>query len=418
MVIKIRKNIVGFIAIYIAFILPYIEINAIRNKFEYAKGNIYIPSVFPIMLIIYLITFFINRINKNHKKAKIYYIKKTVHIFRIYSFYLLFILIISFSHISSYVQLMEFVLPFLYAKEMVIFILSYGFDIKTISKHGIICFITFQLIFLLVNIKLYGFSFNGNSESRIISVGGGPVILGYTIALVTILWICFKEKETKFWHIIIFLSAIILSIATGSRGSMWPLFAVLFFYFASKKGHICPIKLIILFFLGTIIILSFDFSDLIPRFYDITDNSRLITVTKGFEAYKHYNLIQMLFGKGIGNFFPIQSWNVNESLFTNYNQWNFEGITLLVQPHNAYIYTLLESGVIGIIFFISILDSLLKKGLFQMKKIEFKMFAIVVIFIFFIESTVYVAVGSASLWWIVIMFYSIGVSEEHNPKLR
>lgn len=412
MVIRVNKNLFGIFLIYLAFTLPYIEVNAIRNIFEYAKGGIYISAVFPIMVVIYIFSFLINRIHGNHKKEKVLQINKASRVFVILSFYLTLVLIVTISPISSYIQLVEFVLPFLYAKEMTILILSYGFDTKTIVKHGTICFICIQLIFLIVNIKSYGFSFNGDAESRIISVGGGPVILGYTVALVTILWLCFRDESFKIWHIIIFVSSVVLSIATGSRGSMWPLFAVLFFYFASKKGHISPIKLLFIFLFGTIIVLSFDLSNLIPRFYDIKDGSRVTTVLKGFEAFKHFNFIEMIFGKGIGNFFPIQEWNVDKSIFYNYNQFYFEGITLLVQPHNSYIYTLLEGGIIGLCFFVLVLKKILKKGLCHGKRIEYKMFAVVVIFLFFIESTVYVAAGSASLWWVIIMIFTTGISNE------
>lgn len=414
MKIKASRLTFGKVVSMMAFLLPYIEISAIRELFAYSNDDIFIPAVFPIMLVLYIL-FKIRNILKHANFSAFYYARRCELFFYLLSFFYLFVLIFKWAPFSSYVQLIEFALPFFYAKEVIKYLLSVDINHKTIVRYGVICFVVTQMFFFFINIRYYGFSFSGNAESRLLSVGGGPVILGYTVALAVALWLVFQNRNEKALNITVIVLMMVISLSTGSRGSMWPLLVVLFFFFASRKGHISSWKLFVVFSVISIVYFFFDLSLIFPRLFDFTEGGRISTITNNLKAFGTFDFVEALFGKGIGCFFPIQRWNTSTNYlsFYNYNHFLYEGIAVLVQPHNSFIFTLMEGGLVGLVIYVTVIINTLKSAI-KTASIERRLFVIVTVVVLMIESTFYTSMGSASLWWIILLLYCTQKNENNG----
>ena len=282
-----------------------------------------------------------------------------------------------------------------------------GITNQEIVKYAVPFFTITQIFFVIINVFVYGFSFDGNSENRILSVGGGPVILGYTVVLIMACWLIFKKDMKPIWNILVIIGCLIVAFATGSRGSMWPSILLIIVYMTYKNGKIAPIRSIIILILGIFIFLFVDLSSIFPRLFLFDEGGRISTVTSNFEAFKMYNPFEVIFGKGIGNFYPYQQWNLDSlsNMFFDYNHFSYKGVSLLVQPHNSFVYAFMEMGIIGgLLYIITIKTSLSLKLFVGGKwKFEYIVFVVFLMLVLFIESTFFIATGAASLWWFIIM---------------
>ena len=143
--------------------------------------------------------------------------------------------------------------------------------------------------------------------------------------------------------------------------------------------------------------------------FDYSDGGRISSVINNLKVFSKFSVVEMLFGKGLGEFFPYQLWMTNREAFSGYNTFYYEGQRLLVQPHNTLVYVLMESGLIGLTVFGVLFYRMMKPkstGTGVQRRIEFALFLIAVLMVFFFESTAFVAPGSASLWWFVVLLFS------------
>lgn len=406
--IMITRRHLSIIWIWVATILPYVEIAAVREMFEIKTRYMTIPAVEVIMLLLWIWLFGGNRLHGYQKE------RETKHYFRkvdLLMFFLIFMAAYTVfaydSKLSSYIQLGLFVLPYLFAKEVMIRSKGIGLTNQEIVKYAFPFFAITQIIFVIINVVEYGFSFDGNSESRILSVGGGPVILGYTVVLILSCWFIFRKDMNRIWNIMVIAGCLIVAFATGSRGSMWPSVLLIIAYATYKNGKIAPIRGAIVLLIGIILFLFVDLSSLFPRLFLFNEGGRFSTVISNFEAFKMYNPLEVILGKGFGNFYPYQQWNIDNlsSSFFDYNHFSYKGISLLVQPHNSFVYAFMEMGIIGGILYITTIKTSLSLNFNAGKrwKFEYIVFVVFLILVLFVESTFFIATGSASLWWFIIM---------------
>lgn len=157
-----------------------------------------------------------------------------------------------------------------------------------------------------------------------------------------------------------------------------------------------------------------DFQALFPRLLLFSNESRLATVVDNLGVFTTQPFLEQLLGSGIGMFYPYQLWLSNSSLacFHNYNHFFYNGVSLLVQPHNIFVYVLMESGVLGLaLFTFTIIKAISGKKTTKGKTtLVYKMFVITSFFLLFVEATFFVEPGSASLWWFILML--VGSCEE------
>lgn len=402
-----RKHL-GIVWICIATVLPYIEIAYIRDIFEIKTRYMTIPAVGTIMVFLWIWLYLGNRIHGYQRETGIKsYFRKLDLIMFFLIIIAAYIIFFYNSKSNSYIQLGLFALPYLFAKEVMIRSRGVGITNQEIVKYAVPFFTITQIFFVIINVFVYGFSFDGNSENRILSVGGGPVILGYTVVLIMACWLIFKKDMKPIWNILVIIGCLIVAFATGSRGSMWPSILLIIVYMTYKNGKIAPIRSIIILILGIFIFLFVDLSSIFPRLFLFDEGGRISTVTSNFEAFKMYNPFEVIFGKGIGNFYPYQQWNLDSlsNMFFDYNHFSYKGVSLLVQPHNSFVYAFMEMGIIGgLLYIITIKTSLSLKLFVGGKwKFEYIVFVVFLMLVLFIESTFFIATGAASLWWFIIM---------------
>ena len=93
------------------------------------------------------------------------------------------------------------------------------------------------------------------------------------------------------------------------------------------------------------------------------------------------------------------------SRFHSYNHFSYAGMSLLVQPHNSFVFALMETGMAGFLLYITIIKRCVGYKIVKHKKYRFEyvLFTGSLLFVLFLESTFFVAMGSASLWWLIIM---------------
>ena len=126
-----------------------------------------------------------------------------------------------------------------------------------------------------------------------------------------------------------------------------------------------------------------------------------------FSAYGKEPLYYIT-GHGVGNFFPFQQWTAsNAGVSSNAYAWfdvnlfSYKGTMILVQPHNTFIYLLMETGALGVLLFLRTVFVGMKDG---NGAIHPNILIVVVAFILLalFESTIIIQPGIACMWWLMI----------------
>ncbi len=253
-----------------------------------------------------------------------------------------------------------------------------------------------------------------DSSVRFNPRGGGSVIFGYTIAIVFALTLCVKEHiQPKIFYLIL-ISLTIAALATGSRGAVWPiaLMWILDFLFA----RLTPKKMIIVLFLAcAALFLSIidigsiihDFSltngNMFARLFRTGSGERENTFQNALSIVANMDTINGMFGFGTGGLFPIQRWELQGGDMSNH-YFSILGKSLLVQPHNTFIYALMENGWVGFflwMFLILYICRLLIKNkndnyIYQL------IFVGVVVFVNLFDSIMFIQPGVATVIWLLL----------------
>lgn len=197
-------------------------------------------------------------------------------------------------------------------------------------------------------------------DGRNTSIFGDEMILGNYIVRLSPIFMCLvfiKYKTTNlsfYFNTLIVIIALILSILSGERVSVFFALSLFLFHFFCFKEFL-KIK----FFLVPIIFLSVFFTikfndNVNDRILKTTINDFLSTNEKYYSFsryhYSHYVtsyrmfLDNPLFGKG-----PRQFRKLCEK-----NKFKYDRYSCSTHPHNTYIQLLAETGIVGFMFFISL----------------------------------------------------------------
>ncbi len=387
----------------LTFIVPYMEIGVIRNFLDYRSDIIVIPASIFIMLSITIVLLLQMKFRQN----KIITISK-INSIALVLFTLILIIGITVDNFSVFFsQFLWFVVPFLYAVIVMKFINCYDLSPLNIGKAGLICFALYICVNILINFQQYGFALSGTMEqSRILSPGGGPVVLGYTIALVMSYCLIIKDEMSRVYFFFISVILVSGSILTGSRGSIWPMLFLLITTNLINNRKKQQFLTIILLIAGIIIIDPVSLlEELIPRVMDLSGKARTETVINAIKVFVEQPILFQLFGTGLGGFFPYQEWLISggENVFLDYNMFLYNREILLVQPHNSYVYLLLETGVVGLILFLFIFINAFKKIKCQETNRTYKLiFFVLIVSLNYLDSVFIIQPGSSGLWWLLL----------------
>lgn len=409
---------VKHILVSLLFLIPYYEIGPVRDVLTYQNNEIYIPAIVFIMLIITILIFFSFAFAKKKVDNRLF-----IKILLIKIAFDCIVIIRSIFDINPNLVLSQYLfqaVPFYFALSLIIFINKFNMNLHEICKLALLFFIVYLSATIFINVFLYGYSLDFNDLGRIISPGGGPVVLGYTIALMCSFLFFIQKSFNKYLIWLFVFILIVSSLFTGSRGSMWPILIVILIYFFDNKDFRILLISLLGLFIGFLLLDPVNWlHDLVPRFFNFFDQSRWDTNIHCMKILMTEGIGAFLFGKGLGGFFPYQSYLIEHN--PGINLFFYKGSLLLVQPHNSFTYILMEAGFVGLLLFIY---PLFKAFLITVKakKNQVKKYAVMtillVIFLNFFDSIFVVVPGSAALWWLVVFSIIQLIYEEKTDKIK
>lgn len=242
---------------------------------------------------------------------------------------------------------------------------SFEFSLRIFSIAFVVYLVANLAIWILIlNKKLPNSP--GLSYARMGGTFSEPVTLGYAIASLCpiILFYISAMKNAKVRAVGIPSAVLVLfisTIATGTRGGVIILSIYVLAWLISKKRF----KLIISLILLTILISPIKRFDLtIDRFRDLTDEGRTSTSAIGLEYWVDSDLNNKVFGYGFGNVYPYNLW-LQQNEYSN-NIFFLGSDFSFVQPHNSFIWLLLEGGILYLMASLIMIVFDLKLALFFM----------------------------------------------------
>lgn len=401
-VIKLRREL--FIGIII--LLPYIERGFIANKLAIYFENGYIKAIVVIMSLLSLL-FLILGFTKKHKTILSL---KVARAEMIIAFYLVLHTLFQIPYEVIYFSTMLWiVIPIIYSISLTNYMFKSKCDFPELLRSIMFWFSVYSVFVVLYNIFVFGLY--RNSSVRMTASAGGPVIFGYTIAFFYSLLIANKRLVSKKEMVIYSIIFFVCGISTGSRGALWPMLAVVAYEWLQSKITIWKIIVVLFcFFIIVIIDPIGQLSKLFPHLFTTVNTYREFTITNSILIFKDMSFINKVFGYGIGNVFPYQKWilGVSENVIQNYeNVANIFGYSMLVQPHNTYIYMILESGLSFIGLLIYYVIAFTKGIIVQLNKNRFRSILPCFIFLFvnFFDSVLCVAPGVAASFWTLLLIH-------------
>lgn len=401
MTIRLRKEL--FLSMLV--LLPYFESNFTEKYLEIHFANSFIRSITVIMLLMALVLAPLYLLGKN----PVYPEKKIRKVMIAIVIYSAMGVALSSHFVNSICEWTWLATPIVFALLVRKIYFSSKVHINLIIKYAIIWFTLYLILVVTYYIFVHNLFFD--DTVRMHPRGGGAVIFGYTIALFFCLTIAYKKEftSTAYYFILVVLS--VGSLGTETRGSVW-LIALLWvanFIFNKLDYKRVILFLILIPIVGAIS--NLDFNSLgtttftgIGRLLNLNSFRRVTSTVNVFGAFREFNIINKLFGVGLGNFFPYQQWLINVHNVDN-NMFNYEGHSILVQPHNSFLYILMECGLIGLGAIISIFITSLKRIINNknFRWIYKTLFVGTVFFLNCLDSVFFVQPGTAFVFWIMLL---------------
>ncbi len=312
------------------------------------------------------------------------------------------------------VQWLWIAMPYYYANAIIGIALKGSIDFKKLSFNILRAAAFVTLLVVLYNLIVYNSLY---SKTRLQFPGLGSVVFGYTAVLLISLACVLKYlKVKKSWLILAVSIFLLAALLTQSRAAVYPaLFMSCIFFFPEKHAG-----LKVLYCLGVALLIMMidpigqlsNYSSRILSF----DSGRFATWRGIAECLKASDGFNALFGYGLGNVFPYQDWYTG--LYSGYidrgstdGVWNsfiFMGQTLLVEPHNFYLWVMLETGIAGFLliagyFVLLIRETLsgLRRSSINLKLACLLMIAAVLVLNLF-DAVLFVS-SAATLWWVLLL---------------
>lgn len=343
MKVKLRKEM--FISMLI--LLPYLENNFTQKYIQWYFDKSYIRSITIISFFVIGIVFLIT-LTKKEQKVINKYIKMMMITLSVYSAIMIVLTSNLMISICSWIWLAT---PMIYALIACRYCNVSKSNLTLVLKYSIVWFTLYLSVVVVYYIFVHHLFLD--QTVRMNPRGGGAVIFGYTIALFFILAVIYKNEFKIVPYYLILVILTIGSLGTASRGSVWlvVLFWIANFIFKKLNRN----RIIIFIFLVPIFVYlcTLDFSSLetttftgFARLFNIHSFRRMTSTTNVLDVFGEMPFIRKIFGMGPGGFFPYQEWTMSIDDVEN-NMFNYMGYSILVQPHNSFLYILMEYGLIG-----------------------------------------------------------------------
>lgn len=406
----INKNKIITWLISVLFILPYFETGPFYHIFSDADYNYCLRTI--LILQVLIASFLLVR----NFKCRISGSRKSVFIFLLYIFINgLFSAIVREHVLAVVISILTLSLPVIIATLIEDEIDRYELDINTIIKNCINIYSLFIVFTVFFNVYNYGLALSVlNNTVRLSASAGGPVILGYTISLVLMFTFVSKDVFSRTNYTIVCFIMIGGIVYTMDRGA-YLIMLLGFLYLAIKERNklhtalfIAAILLVVLFNSHNIL------SKLLPVLFNRENMSNLQNEGRFTMAVKFLSLFirepnYLLFGHGLDNFFPLQTLTAKNSFATvkyiyfhpNLNSFIYKGVRYAGQPHNTFVYLLMEAGVVGVVAYLSVVFYGIRD---KYRKIipNVLTISLAILLLSMMESTIFVQPGVACTWWLIM----------------
>lgn len=375
------------------FLVPYIEpfIGGTWRIGNNAVGRAVVVLELLIIAINVICFFFLKRIVSVHHGIEL-----------LFCFFVILMLYHSGLHMDNFSTALCMTVPLLCAVTIHARMTDEMIDCDKVLYYGVYWFTAFLVALIIYNTIYLGRFTSGH---RLVAPGGGSVVLGYTLAVYFALVItnktAFSDKERLFFKLFFTVAAVL----TGSRGGVWPI--ALLWIVDYLRGRV-SLKRVFESMAAVALILALNPLDYInrymPRLLVSSDSARSGSNYGAVKAFQSFDVIDKIIGRGPGDFFPYQNWvnrNVAASNGIGNNNFDFNGITMLVQPHNSVIYVLLELGVIGLLIAVLIIMKNLRLEIKNNRNNRIILIGTIV-FVNLFDSIFIVEPGIALVFWLLI----------------
>ncbi len=323
---------------------PALFLSPIRSFFLIEKDEIRIQpfATFLLILLFILLPFYLAHLGRLTKESKI-----SLYSFAVVGIISCFNLIISVNNVATIGYLTNCIVPFMAAVVITQLINKEAFEvsIKVFSLAFVVYLIVNIFIWILVLNKRLPNS-PGLSFARMGGTFSEPVTLGYMIASLCpiILFYISNVKSAVARAIGIPITVLVLfssTLATGTRGGILIIVSYILGWLISKKRYMLLISLVLL----TVLLNPVQRYGLtLDRFMDLKDEGRTSTRAVGLEYWARSDLINKAFGYGFGNVYPYNLW-LQQNELTN-NVFFLGSDFSIVQPHNTFVWLLIEGGLL------------------------------------------------------------------------
>lgn len=318
-----------------------------------------IPPYIDLTLISFLLLFFYSIVNYKQFSFSLSTLKTLIFLsLLIFYFWMIFTLIYTSSNDYSLTKVFLF-LTNLIPLSFLLFIKE--FDHRKFIKYFVLIIFTLDLTCLFYELMYISGRLGGLSINYYKYIAGDTLVLGELTGLMTLIMICFKEKQLfdhKYLARLLIGIGIVFLFVLAARGPLiFFLFSALIYFLMNlKKVKISNLKFskALLFLVPVLVIIFFYFSSellslahwsitrLNVLFSDLFDGRKLSGSTSG--RFSHFtnsinlifsNIQTFIFGKGIGSY-----------------MYEISGIDGRGYPHNIILEVWTEMGLIGLILFL------------------------------------------------------------------
>ena len=321
------------------------------------------------------------------------------------------------------VQVLWMTAPILFATFLIGMAKKRNVCFSSLSEIIVVGAALFSCMLIAYNVGVYGFNV---LTDRLYCPGLGPVVLGYTNALAIALAVSRKGDNAIIAKPLMCLAVIVLLVATfltGSRGGIYPALALAVVYFLPSKNAAAMVLLV----LGALIVLLvFDPVDaFLSGRAGSLQSGRYDTWEAALASFCDGTHLDRLLGYGLGNVFPYQDWYTDyytghiERGYTDgdWNSFSFRGNTMLVEPHNTYIWLLLEGGLFSLVGFIFCLVAPIAVSPFSVRYSKLRFGVVLATFMILGIFDAVVFVNAASAFWWSVLFVAFEASIESEGDL-
>lgn len=399
--------------ISLLFIVPYIETGKIRELFVRYTSDYYWRGIITIELII----FFLLLLTVNKYRTKFRLLGRRITVFTFYLFVnAVFSCIAGNGFVAVITLLLMLVIPLWNAYLTIKYIDKKHLNVNLIIKYSVWMFTAFVIFCIFINSVRYGMvlSIRALGSVRMVASAGGVVTLGYAISLVLAFLVANRELFGDKEFIIIFCINTLGIIYTQDRGAYVILLIVLIYLYKITKKKILGFFFVIFMILGGVIYIQDIIAMLMPRISSMSNLSNEGRIQMLFKCIgiALSDFIYVPFGRGLNGFFPYQHWQATTNpndvyTVSHYGRFWFQNDYLMVQPHNTFIYLLMEIGIVGIVLFVGIIFATKKYTICSNNKSSISFIILCILVLCFLESTLVLETGVACVWWLILFLTMI-----------